>query len=87
MRRIAAILCSAAILASIPGLPPWARNRQSPSSWRWGYQGAASMDRKMDGQGRMYRRRESADGRCRQIADGGRCAAAGDVRASGTRRR
>ena len=57
MRRIAAILCSAAILASYPGI---AALGQEPAIAIpvGGYQGAASMDRKMDGQGRMYRRRK-----------------------------
>ena len=58
MRRIAAILCSAAILASYPGIAALGQEPAIAIPVGAGVSGAASMDRKMDGQGRMYRRRK-----------------------------
>lgn len=59
MRRIAAILCSAAILASYPGIAALGQEPAIAIPVGAGVSGSSlyGQDRKMDGQGRMYRRR------------------------------
>ncbi|MFQ9703275.1 MAG: hypothetical protein ACLR0U_16080 [Enterocloster clostridioformis] len=57
MRRIAAILCSAAILVSYPGIAALGQEPEIAIPWEQRYQGAASMDRMKDGQEGMCRRR------------------------------
>ena len=65
MRRIAAILCSAAILVSYPGIAALGQEPEIAIPVQR-YQGAASMDRMKDGQEGMCRRRRRLRTRTRQ---------------------
>ena len=57
MRRIAAILCSAAILASYPGIAALGQEPEIAIPVGAGVSGSSLFGQEEDGQGRMYRRR------------------------------